>query len=166
MTKDLKTSRRSFLKSGAMIAAPLVVAMPAAAIAGGTREGAGADEQAIARLRERWLDHVNSGAHAEAQAMLTGRSACRIDENICGIAADYRAEAGTLTIAGDGRSALQRVHCTVDMETAIEKDCTLALMAHAQGTGQVRHQETRLLILAFARADAGWVIEDARLTAV
>jgi len=166
MTQDLNTSRRSFLKGGAVIAAPLAVAMPSAVLARDTREqdlAALEDERTIAGLRDTWLRHVNNGAFVEARAMMPSTAACRLDDGICSISADQSAAPGALTIAEDRQTAAQQIHCQVAMETALEKDCTLALMAHAQGTGVVRRQEKQSLQLSFARGEAGWAISEASL---
>lgn len=61
---SISTDRRSFLKSGALVAAPLAVMAPVAALAGDESRAKLArleDERAIEALQRKFLRHVNGG---------------------------------------------------------------------------------------------------------
>jgi hypothetical protein len=75
------------------------------------------------------------------------------------IAADHAGQPDAIEVAADGKSAVGRFHCTVDFETALAQDCTLARMAHAQGSGFVRRTERRVLNVDYVKASGAWAIK-------
>jgi hypothetical protein len=74
------------------------------------------------------------------------------------IAADHAGEPDAIDLAADGKSAIGRFQCAVEIENAIAQDCTLARMAHAQGGGFVRRTERRTLKVEYVKADGAWAI--------
>jgi len=54
------------------------------------------------------------------------------------------------------------------VETAVDivPDCTLAQMRHAQGEGQLRQSERRLVAADYVKTDAGWAIAELRFEPV
>jgi len=144
------STRRGFLKGGALVAAPLAMA-PAAALADDGRQRL-EDEAAIRRLQQDFLRQVNlAGGHA------------RLDGAVRAIAADHAGEGERITLSADGRRATARLASLVEIETELAKDSTLAQMAHAQGNGAVRSTERRTLTIHCARTRDGWVIREAAL---
>ena len=153
--RGANSTRRSFLKSGALLAAPLV---PAAVMAGDDLHARLAkleNEAAIRELHQNWLRGVNTGA-GDASALFANP-----DRAVRGIAADHAGERDAIEVASNGRSATGRFHCTVEIESAIPQDSTLARMAHAQGGGFVRWNERRVLHVEYVKAAGAWAIAKA-----
>ena len=148
-----QTSRRNFLKAGALLATPLAAAVPVAASAD---EGLKArlaqleDEAAIRLLHRQWLQHFNAGAQQDA-------------DGVCTIAADGGWDPEAVTLSGDRARAC--FACTVEIATAIAQDCTLGQMAHAQGNGSVRRTERRVVDADYVRTPKGWALARAELRA-
>ncbi len=168
MTTDTVSSRRSFLKGGAMVAAPLAVAVPAAAMAEDARKARLArleDEAAIRDLHQTWLRRINTGAHDDAAQLFADPRRAGIDQAVRGLAADHAGEPDAIKVAADGLSASGRFHFAVETETALAKDCTLAQMAHAQGGGLVRRTEARVLKADYVKVGAAWAIAKVELAA-
>jgi hypothetical protein len=154
LTTDNTSTRRSFLKGGAVLAAPLAVALPAAVIAD---EGLKVrlmkleDEAAIRELHQTWLRRINTGA-SDA-----------FDQAVRSIAADHAGQPDAIELAADRKSASGRYHCVVEIESAIAQEGTLAQMAHAQGGGFVRRTERRLLKVEYVKASGAWAIAKVEL---
>lgn len=149
MTNDSSSTRRSFLKAGAVVAVPLAAA-PAAALADDgfrARLARLEDEAAVRALHQDWLRRVNGRAG----------DAAVLGADVRGIAPDH-AIADAIEIAADGKSAAGRFHCAVQLETELALDCTLAQMAHAQGEGVIRTTERRVLTAQYVKAGDGWSI--------
>ncbi|MCW2413067.1 MULTISPECIES: hypothetical protein [unclassified Sphingobium] len=151
MTTDTTSSRRSFLKSGAFIAMPLI-SVPTAALAD---EGAAMrlaqleDEAAVRTVHERWLrDNAGGVTHLDGASAVTP---------------DHGGDPLAIEIAGDGRSAIARQPCIVETASVLEADCTFAQMALAQGNSCMRNIERRVLITNLAKSDDGWVVTKAQL---
>jgi hypothetical protein len=164
MSEDTVSTRRSFLKGGAIIAAPLAVAgAPAAAsaMAGNDAKDRLARleaEKAIHELHARWMHKINSGARAEAaQLYANDQCACAL-AGIASVATDMAAAPGVLEFAADGRTASARYAALVETQTLIAPDNTLAQMLHAQGEGMVRETEQRTLKADYVRTADGWAI--------
>lgn len=179
VTTDTTPTRRSFLKGGAVLAAPLAVALPAAVMAD---EGLKArlarleDEAAIRELHQTWLRRINNNRaddttrtgdatrtdHAaragNAAELFANSESAEFDRSVRGIAVDHAGQPDAIHIAEDGKSAAGRFHCAVEIETAIAKDCTLAQMAHAQGGGFVRRTERRVLKVEYVKTSGAWAI--------
>jgi len=162
MSKDAASTRRSFLKGGALLAAPLAaVAAPAAIMADDGLKARLARLESVAAIRElhqTWLRWVNSGTSDAAARLFADAKRAAFDEAVRGIAADHAGEPDAIEIAADGKSAAGRFPCAVEIETAIAQDCTLAQMAHEQGGGFVRRTERRVLQVQYVRASGAWAI--------
>lgn len=158
MTKDAHSTRRSFLKSGALLAVPLV---PAAVVADDglkKRLAKLEDEAAIRELHQNWLRQINTGAGDVARPLFADGEGAALDESVRGIAADHAGQPDAIEVAANGKTAAGRFHCAVKIETTIAKDCTLARMAHAQGGGFVHRTERRVLEVEYVKASGVWAI--------
>jgi hypothetical protein len=159
MIKETASTRRSFLKSGALLAAPLAaVAAPAAVMADGELQARLArleNQAAIRELHQTWLKRINIGAGDAATPLWAGPAG---NQAVRSIVADHVGEPDAIELSADGQSATGRFHCAVEIETTIAQDCTLARMAHAQGGGFVRRTERRVLEVHYVRASGGWAI--------
>jgi hypothetical protein len=159
------STRRSFLKRGALFAVPLAAAAPAAVIAEDSLKERLArleNETAIRRLHQNWLRRINTGAGETALLFADAKYGTVVR----GIASDHSGEPDNIEIARDGKSATGRFHCVVETESTIVRDCTLAEMAHAQGSGFVRHAGSRVLDVEYVKASGGWAIAKAEFAPV
>jgi hypothetical protein len=175
MTKDTTSTRRSFLKGGALLAAPLAAAMPAAIVADDelkTRLARLENEAAIRKLHQTWLRRINTRTDHPTRAgdaatqLFADPEGSAFDPAVRSIAADHAGEPDTIEIAADGKRAAGRFQCAVEIETAIAQDCTLARMAHAQGGGFVRRTERRVLKVEYVKASGAWAITKAEFAPV
>ena len=161
MSKDMSSSRRSFLKGGAVVAAPLAVAAPVAALAQehqAQRLARLEDEASIRALHQAWLRAINTDAPEAAAQLFADPRRARLEHGVRGVAADHAADPDRIEVAHDGRSAFGRFHCAVEIETAIAPDCTAAQMALLQGGGLLRRSEPRLLKAEYVKAAGAWAI--------
>lgn len=161
MSKDVNSTRRSFLKNGAVLAAPIVAATPAAVLADNGLKARLArleNEAAIRELHRAWLRRVNCGAGDPANGLFAKTEGTALVQAVRSIAADHTGEPDTVEIAADGKSAAGHFACAVEIETSIPQDSTLAQMAHAQGSGFVRRTERRVLKVEYVKANGDWVI--------
>lgn len=160
MTAPKTSSRRNFLKQGALLAVPLATAAPAVLADDGvtSRLAKLENEAAVRKLHQTWLRRINTGAADEAKALLADPKSAAFDPTVRRIAADHEAEPDAIEVAPNGRSATGRFHCSVEIETPLAQDCTLAQMAHAQGTGFVRRTERRVLKVDYVKASGAWAI--------
>jgi hypothetical protein len=154
MTMDKPaTDRRSFLKTGALAAAPLAVAVPTAAFA--TDDGSKAklarfeDERAIAALHRDALRQVDRGERALAPGLsaLVGDPAHELE----------------IAFADNGRRANCRRACTASFRTEFTGASTIEQMHRLQGQGRHEHEEARVLITEYVKRKDGWAIETLRL---
>ena len=156
MTRNTTSTRRAFLKGGALFAAPLAVTSATAVLADGTsreRIRRLEDEAAIRTLHHSWLRTLNGG----------GRES-RLDASVRRITSDPAAPPDRIDLAADHRSAVGYFNCAVEFATPLANDSTLAQMAHAQGHGVMRRTERRLLTIDYAKAPGGWRIAQVTLT--
>ena len=157
------TDRRSFLKTGAIVAAPLAMAAPTAALAGdGSRARLARleDERAVEALQRKFLRHLNgTGGGGE---FVVDPGAVDLGEGLRAITEDMSHE-GELTLSGDGLTARARCACRVERETAFAGDSTLERMARFEGQGSHRHEERAVLEMEFVKGKEGWTIVQARL---
>ena len=170
MSKDTTSSstRRSFLKGGALLAAPLAaVAAPAVVMADDqlkTRLARLEDEAAIRKLHQAWLRAVNTregntnDTLDEAASLFADPKRSAFDASVRAIAPDHAGKPDAIELTSDGKRATGRFHCAVETETAIAPDCTLAQMAHAQGSGFVHRTERRVLHVEYVKASGAWTI--------
>jgi len=168
MTTDTASTRRDFLKGGALLAAPLAaVAAPAVILAEDELKVRLARLENVAAIRElhqSWLRRINTrtddpaGTAAAAARMFADAKRAAFDEGVRSIAADHAGEPDAIEIAADGKSAAGRFPCAVEIDTAIAQDCTLAQMAYQQGGGFVRRTERRVLKVEYVKASGAWAI--------
>jgi len=156
MTRNTTATRRAFLKGGALLAVPSAAASASAiAMADGTlrdRVTRLEDEAAIRQLHSSWLRRVNAG----------GRDT-RLDASVRRITADHAGAADSIEVAADRQSAVGYFDHTVEFETALPRDSTLAQMAYAQGHGVLQRTERRLLVVGYTKINAGWQIAQVTL---
>lgn len=161
MTTDTTSTRRSFLKDGALLAVPLAAAVPTAVMADDglkARLARMEDEAAIRELHQTWLRRINTRTGDAAPPLFADPEGTAFDQAVRSIAADHAGQPDAIEVAADGQSAAGRFHCAVEIETAIAQDCTLARMAHAQGGGFVRRTECRVLKVEYVKASGAWAI--------
>lgn len=168
MTAKSDSTRRSFLKRGALLAAPLAAAAPGAILADGGLKARLArleNEAAIRELHQSWLRRINAGSADAATPLMADFEGIARDEIVRSISADHAGAPDVIEVAANGKSAAGRFRCVVEIETAIVQDCTLAQMAHAQGGGFVRRTERRVLNVEYVKASGAWAIAKARFAA-
>ena len=157
------TSRRSFLKTGALVAAPLVAAAPAAALADdGSRARLARleDERALEALHRKFLRYLNG--REDCGEYVASSDAIDLGEGLRSIA-ENPAHEGELVLADNGLSATARCACRVERETEFTGDSTLERMARFEGQGSHRFAEERVLATAFVKESDSWRIAGARL---
>ena len=163
----MRSTRRLFLKRGALLAAPLAAAVPAAAMVDDGLKARLArleNEAAIRELHQMWLRVVNAGEGDAATPLFAdAQDGVTSDQIVRNIAADHAGEPDAIEIAAEGNSAAGRFHCAVEIENAIAQDSTLAQMAHAQGGGFVRRTERRVLKVEYMKAGGAWAIAKVEL---
>jgi hypothetical protein len=161
MSNDAVSTRRAFLKGGAVLAAPLAAVTPAMAVDDGTarRLARLEDEAAIRSLHQGWWRDARGGTAPRALDRGQARGGV-----IRAIAADEADAMPVIAIAADGQHASGRLACTVQIERRLEQDCTLAQMAVAQGGGVVRSAEPGLLETAYVKRGGACTIAVTRLT--
>ena len=140
------TDRRSFLKTGAIAAAPLAALAPAVALA---------DDGSMARLARLEDERVIEGLH---RALLRQPSA--LGDEVRAIRQDHDA---TIEIAEDGRTATSRCRCCVERDTAFTGESTVERIARFQGHGSHRHAEERTLVADYVKGKDSWSIERVKL---
>ena len=156
------TDRRSFLKAGAIVAAPIAAAAPVVALADdGSRARLARleDERAIEALQRKFLRHLNGAA--DCGEFIASSDAVDLGEGLRAIADDLGHEA-ELALADDGLSATARCSCRVEREVEFTGDSTLERMARFQGQGSHRHTEERVLATEYIKGKDGWRIARAR----
>lgn len=155
------TDRRSFLKTGAIAAAPLAMMAPAAAAMAddGSRARLARleDERAIEALNRAFLRRFNSAAGADCAEFLAEGCAPRLDEGLRAII-EHPAREPAIELAGDGLRATGRLACRAEIETQFTGDTTLEKMARLQGHGSHRHGEERELRADYVKTESGWRI--------
>jgi len=165
MTKDTTSTRRSFLKGGALLAAPLAaVAAPVVVMADDELKARLAkleNEAEVRELHQNWLRRINTGARDAAASLFADPKRAAFDPSVRSIAADHAGQPDVIEVAADGKRAAGRFHCAVEIETAIPQDSTLAQMAHAQGSGFVRRMERRMLNVEYVNTSGAWAIAKA-----
>lgn len=164
MAGNNMSTRRNFLKVGALLSAPLAAA-PAAAFANDELKARVArleDEAAIRELHQTWLRRLNAGSASDAALAITDAGGAGADQ-ICSIGAHHAGPLDEIKIGPDGKSATGRFHCMVELETALARDCTFAQMAHLQGGGFVRRTEKRVLDARYVKSADGWSVVSVEL---
>ncbi|MEO6151936.1 MAG: hypothetical protein ABIT09_09370 [Croceibacterium sp.] len=159
---DGTTDRRSFLKSGALVAAPLAaVAVPASALADDgahTRLAGLEDARAIEALHRAFLRQFNDGG--ECGQFVARAGAVTLEQGLRSIADDPAADD---TLELDGIRAASRRGVRVEFDTAFAGHSTLEQMARFQGHGSHRHTEARVLAADYIKDSGSWRIARLRL---
>ena len=153
------TNRRSFLKAGALVAAPLAAAAPVAVLAGDDSRARLArleDERAIEALQRKLLRHLNGAGDGSAFG------AVDLGEGLRTIAEDHGHEA-VLELSDDGLTAHARCACRIEREIEFTGSSTIEQMTRFQGQGSHRHEERRTLATEFVKGKDGWTIARATL---
>ncbi len=145
MSKDMITSRRSFLKSGAIIAAPLaVVATPAVAALGDDGSKARLPRASRTSVANKRSTAPSSAAStpAAAPANSSSRAKCRNcrRQRDRDRASMLRRSRGILPWPEDGARASGRFACTAEFGHALEGEGTFVEMAWLQGNGPALDQ--------------------------
>jgi hypothetical protein len=159
MSKDTASTRRAFVKGGAILAAPLAAAAPAVALADEQRRARLQrleDAAAIGDLHRAWLRRVNTGQ--DAAELFADPNRAPFDEAVRDVRPDHEAEPVAVELAADGLSASARYPCAVQVEVDIGEDCTLSQMAHAQGEGFIRLPRRGVLMAEYVKAAGVWAI--------
>lgn len=159
MTTDSISTRRSFLKVGALLAVPIAAPAALAKERIEARLSRREDEAAIRALHQGWLRTINRGSDGAGALLLSGSASAASAEKVRGVTADHTSEPEAIEFAADGTRAKGRFPCVVAIETELARDCTLAQMAHAQGCGYVRRTERGVLTAAYAKSGESWAIE-------
>ena len=147
------TDRRSFLKSGAIVATPLAVLAPAAAFA--------ADDGSKARLARLEDEKAIEALHRDLLCEVSGGER-KLAKGLTALAPDPGHEL-QLAFADDGRHATCRRACTASFRTEFTGHSTLEQMHRLQGQGQHSHEEPRELVAEYRKSKNGWAIESVRL---
>ncbi|WP_305096515.1 hypothetical protein [Croceibacterium aestuarii] len=151
------TDRRSFLKTGAVAAAPLAAFAPVAALADDASKARLArieDERAIEALERDFLRRVNAPNAGRCGELFACGKAPHLGE--AQISADLAGEAPAIAFAADGQSATLRRAVTTTREVHFTGDSTLEQMARLQGHGSHRHTEDRTLVARLTKNKDGW----------
>jgi hypothetical protein len=160
MSKDTTTSRRAFLKTGAIAAAPLAaVGVPVAALAADGSKAKLArleDERAIGELHGKLLRRLNTGTAGE---LFASGKAPKLDAGVRAIAPDHSAEPGAIAFSEDGKRASQRQPVKVEVAEELEGDGTLIQMARLQGNTLALAVLPKTLVAQYVRTGGGWAIE-------
>lgn len=167
MTKDSITTRRSFLKSGALVAAPVAaVGVPAATLADDGSKARLArleDERAIEELNRNFLRQFNGGGASRTANLFADGKAPRLAEGMTRLSLDMAEVQCSLELSEDGARARAHYACTVAMEHSLEGEGTLVEMARLQGNSTVLSTESRVLSADYVKRGDGWAIERLRL---
>ena len=159
---SISTDRRSFLKTGALVATPLVAAAPVAALAADNSSAKLArfeDERAVEALQRKFLRHLNGAG--DCGEFIASSEAVDLGQDLRSIAEDMGHEA-ELVLADDRHSASTRCACRVEREIEFTGDSTLERMARFQGQGSHRLAEERVLATEYVKGEDGWRIARAR----
>ena len=168
MSQASQSSRRAFLKGGALIAAPLAAAGSAAAAAQdrpSARLQQLEDEAALGKLHQTWLRQINAGAHRDAALLFADPRRAGFAEPVRAIATDHLGEQ-LIEVAEGGLRAVGRFHSLVELESELPHSFTLGQMAHAQGGGLVRRTEKRVVKVEYVKANGAWAIAGVELAGV
>jgi hypothetical protein len=167
MTKDARPTRRLvFGAAGAVVAAPIAAAAPAAASVGRSdieaRLALLEDMSSIRELQTALVRRLNAGRRAEVAALFAhpGKS---LDASIVGLSADPLGEPAVIDIAEDRLTARARASCTVRTERPIEPRCSLVDMAREQGEGVVRRADRGELEATYVKIGGDWKIASAEI---
>ena len=163
MSKMTDTTRRCFLKSGAIVAAPLAaVAAPAVAKAAGDGSAARLarleDERAIEALNRDFLRRFNrEGLERTAELFADGK-APGITGEMNRLSLDPAAEPELFELSKDGSTAHMRQVCLVESDHPLEGEETLVQMARLQGNSASRARSGKTLVANYRKQGERWTI--------
>jgi hypothetical protein len=146
------TDRRSFLKTGAIVAAPLAMVAPTVVLADDGSKARLArleDEKALATLHRDAMRQVNGGER-------------KLAKGLTALTADPAHEL-QVAFADDGKRATCRRACTASFRTEFTGHSTIEQMHRLQGQGLHSHEEARALVAQYVKGKDGWAIESLRL---
>lgn len=145
MSEQPDSTRRAFLKGGALAAAPLAAA-GAAAVAAKSGHAAEIErlqaEAAIRDLHQAWLRKVNVGA--ETSALFVDRKRARLQEAVTRVEADHAGAADEVRLHAHGLRASARYACVVETPWTSSRTAPLPRCAMPRARASC------------ARASAGW----------
>ena len=147
------TDRRSFLKTGAIVAA-------LADDGSRARLARLEDERAVEALQRKFVRYLNGSG--DCGEFVAPSGSVELGEGLRSIAEDMRHEA-SVELADDGRSARIRCACRIEREAEFAGDTTVEQMTRFQGQGSHRFVERRVLATEFVKDRDGWRIAAARL---
>ena len=159
------TDRRSFLKTGAVVAAPLAVAAPVAALAADDSRAKLArleDERAVEALHRQTLCKLSGADAASVRTFAAHVEGEPLAGTLRAVLEDHAHEP-ELELAADGLSARASCRCRVELEAEFAGDSTIERMTRFQGQGSHRFAEERVLATEFVKGGDGWRITRARL---
>jgi hypothetical protein len=154
MTMDkAETDRRSFLKSGAIVAAPLAIAgAPAAALA---------DDGSRARLARLEDEKALAALHRDVVRTID-RGERKLADGLTGLVGDPAHDL-QIAFADDGLRATCRRACNASFRTEFTGNSTIEQMHRLQGQGLHEHEEPRVLVAEYRKGKDGWAVESLRL---
>lgn len=163
MSMTSETSRRTFLRTGAIVTAPLAaVGIPVAALAADGSKAKLArleDERAIGELHGRLLRRINTAGAANAGDLFAGGKAPKLDQGLRTISPDHSSEPQPPSFSEDGRRASQQHSVTVEIARDFEEDGTLIQMARLQGNTLTPAVLSKTLVAEYVRTVSGWAVE-------
>jgi hypothetical protein len=149
------TNRRTFLKSSALVAAPLAAfAAPAAAF---SDDGNAA--QRLARLEDERAIEAANRAFLKDGAAKTLRGTARKGETIRQV--EPEGEPPAIDFAEDGKSATTKQKCTVQLASQFEGDSTLEQMARLQGTAKAERSKRCVILAHYKKRGTEWMLQSA-----
>ena len=162
MSKMTDTTRRSFLKSGALVAVPAAaVAIPAAALAEDGSKAALArlqDERAIEALNRDFLRAFNQGGSKGAASLFADGKPPALGRDVTRLSMDASETPKSFAIAEDGASATARYDCIVETAHALDGNHAYEQMARLQGNAAAVQTSRKVLSARYAKHNEGWTI--------
>lgn len=146
MKENANSTRRSFLKSGLVLAAPLAAVGPPRVVADDGLKAHLArleDEAAIGKLHQSWLRQINSGSSDALASMFTAAHGFAFGHAVRNIAADHAGEPDAIAVEPTARAP-------PDVSTALSKART-----PSRRTARWLVWRTRKAAVSFAGPAAG-----------
>jgi len=167
MSNETHTTRRSFLKSGALVAAPIAaVAVPAAALAGDGSHARLArleDERAIEALNRDFLRRFNQGGASQTGELFARGKAPGLPQGVARLSLTGDGLSDGIELSADGTRASCRYACGVQTERPLEGNETIVQMARFQGNYVERAEHGGTLHADYVKLAKGWAIEKLHL---
>jgi hypothetical protein len=153
----METDRRSFLKTGALVAAPLAAVAAPALASGDSRARLTRleDERDIEALHRAFVRRING--EGDCAEFVARADAVTLDPGLRAITDDTARDA-TLEFAADGKTASSSRPVHVELETEFTGHTTIERMARFQGQGRHRRREARVMVASYVKVQDGWRI--------